>query len=110
MLRLRYREAFARLMSAGGAIGFDGCAWADADVGQLAASLRYAHDVGATSQAEFLYLHNNRLTDAALPPLVEAIEAGEMPCLKHLSLSDNELTDAGLATLRPLLAGRLTGC
>ena len=30
-----------------------------------------------------------------------------MPCLKDLYLTGNELSDAGLATLRPLLAGRL---
>ena len=32
-----------------------------------------------------------------------------MPCVDRLDLEGNELTDAGLATLRPLLAGRLSG-
>ena len=32
-----------------------------------------------------------------------------MPCLMVLDLHDNELSDAGLATLRPLLAGQLSG-
>ena len=32
-----------------------------------------------------------------------------MPCVDVLDLERNELTDAGLATLRPLLAGRLSG-
>ena len=105
----QYREAFLRLMSMGGLLGFEYCAWADADVAQLAAALRHAHAAGATTQAYSLRLGDNRLTDAALPPLVEAIEAGAMPCVNRLALEGNELTDAGLATLRPLLVGRLSG-
>jgi len=105
----QYREGFARLMSAGGGLAFDFCDWGDAEVRQLAAALMAAHAAGATTQADTLRLTGNRLTDAALPPLAEAIEAGAMPQLKYLSLHRNELTDAGLEALRPLLAGRLSG-
>ena len=96
-------------MPMGGLLAFDRCAWADADVAQLVAALRHAHAAGATTQAHNLRLAGNRLTDAALPPLVEAFEEGAMPRVDRLALDYNELSDAGLATLRPLLAGRLSG-
>ena len=86
------------------------CGWGDDGVKTLAAALAYAQANGATTQADCLRLGANELTDAAMPPLVEAIEAGAMPELEVLALQDNELLgDAGLAALRPLLAGRLSG-
>ena len=105
----QYRKAFLRLMRMDGMLGFDRCGWGDEQVRVLAAALVYAQANGATSQAIALYLGANRLTDAALPPLAEAIAAGALPKLKVLALVDNELGDAGLTTLRPLLAGRLSG-
>ena len=53
-------------------------------------------------------MSGNALTDAALPRLVAALSAGAMPEVSNLSLVRNQLTDAGLETLRPLLAGRLS--
>ena len=85
----QYKEAFFRLMSSGGMLYFGSCKWTDAEVKQLAAALQCAHAEGATSQAEYLTLQANRLTDAALPMLVEMLEAGAMPCLKQLVLYEN---------------------
>ena len=85
----QYREAFYRLMSSGGILGFSNCSWTDAHVKQLAAALQHAHAEGATSQAGQLWLMHNELTDAALPMLVEMLEAGAMPCLKELYLNEN---------------------
>ena len=107
----QYREGFLRLMGGGGGLNFDMCGWGDEEVKTLAAALAYAQASRATTQADRLSLSNNKLTDAAMPPLVEAIEAGAMPELDELELDSNEfLGDAGLAALRPLLAGRLSGC
>ena len=53
------------------------------------AALQYAHAEGVTSQADSLNLNNNQLTDAALPPLVEMLKAGAVPCLKELYLTSN---------------------
>ena len=75
---------------------------------QLVAALEFARDAGAATAADGLFLPYNRLTDAAAPPLVAALEAGAMPELTDLALEFNEVGDAGLAALRPLLAGRLT--
>ena len=73
-------------------------------------ALVYAQENGTTTQSDTLILVANQLTDAAMPPLVEAIEAGAMPALKTLALQENRLLgDTGLAALRPLLAGRLSG-
>ena len=106
----QYREGFLRLMGGGGALAFDNCGWGDEEVKTLAAALAYAQANGATTQADCLRLGANKLTDAAMPPLVEVIEAGAMPKLTDLYLEDNKLLgDAGLAALRPLLAGRLSG-
>ena len=85
----QYREAFMRLMSTGGSLVFAGCKWTDAEVKQLVAALQYAHAEGATSQADSLILSSNQLTDAALPMLVEMLEAGAVPCLKALDLRYN---------------------
>ena len=85
----QYREAFMRLMSSGGMLLFSGCKWTDAEVKQLVAALQYAHAEGATSQADCLDLNLSKLTDAALPMLVEMLEAGAMPCLKKLYLGGN---------------------
>ena len=91
----QYKEAFMRLMSSGGSLDFYGCKWTDAQVKQLVAALQYAHAEGATSQADELVLSGNQLTDAALPMLVEMLEAGAMPCLKKLWLSGNSgISDA----------------
>ena len=91
----QYKEAFFRLMSSGGLLYFSRCKWTDAEVKQLAAALQCAHAEGATSQADSLYLQMNQLTDAALPPLVEMLKAGAMPCLKELWLvGDSGIGDA----------------
>ena len=76
---------------------------------QLAVALKYAHAAEATTQADTLGLSSNRLTAAALPPLVEAIAAGAMPELKVLSLTSNDgLGDEGAAVLAAALSeGRL---
>lgn len=105
----QYREAFLRLMRAEGMLTFGSCAWADAQVAELAAALMYAHTNDATSQADNLALVSNELTDAAVPPLAAAITAGALPRLERLNLLHNQLGDAALSTLRPLLAGPLTG-
>ena len=110
----QYREAFLRLMRighgyVGSILGFDNCGWGDDQARLLAAALMYAHDNEATCRAGHLSLGGNRLTDAALPPLADAIAAGALPHLISLKLDHNELGDAGLTTLRPLLAGRLSG-
>ncbi len=90
-------------------MSFFDCKWTDADVHQLAAALKYAHAAEATTQADTLGLSSNRLTAAALPPLVEAIAAGAMPELKQLLLSSNRgLGDEGTALLAAALSeGRL---
>ena len=88
----QYKEAFFRLMSSGGLLYFRECKWTDAEVKQLAAALQCARAEGATSQADELHLHSNQLTDAALPPLVEMLKAGAVPCLKKLWLHNNSGT------------------
>ena len=104
----QYREAFLRLMSQGGQLSFIGCDWGDAEVCQLAEALTFAHKAESTCQAASLRLSQNRLTDAAVPPLVQAISSGAIPKLSFLALEDTQLTDAGLESLRDLLAGRLS--
>ena len=99
----QYREGFKRLMAKGGPMFFSRCEWTDADVEQLAAALKYAHAEGATAQADELSLIGNRLTAAALPPLVEAIAAGAMPELKKLYLNSNQLGDEFVKLLVALL-------
>ena len=107
----QYREGFLRLMGGGEELlSFARCGWGDEEVKTLAAALAYAQANRATTQARTLFLSSNKLTDAAMPPLVEAIEAGAMPDLTAFYLYSNEfLGDPGLAALRPLLAGRLSG-
>ena len=107
----QYREGFLRLMGGRGVLlNFARCGWGDEEVKTLAAALAYAQASRATTQARTLWLSSNKLTDAAMPLLVEAIEAGAMPELDGLGLDSNEfLGDPGLAALRPLLAGRLSG-
>ena len=106
----QYRDAFARLMRAGGGLNSTGCGWGDAQVQQLVAALVYAHANGATTQAGDLSLSTNELTDAAMAPLVDAIAAGALPPVDQLLLHGNPgLGDAGFATLRPVLAGPLSG-
>ena len=99
-----------RLMSSGGWLSFDGCKWKDAEVKQLVAALQYAHAEGATSQAEYLNLDDNQLTDAALPILVEMLEAGAVPRLKTLYLNNNQLTDAALPPLVEMLKAGAVPC
>ena len=106
----QYKEAFFRLMSSGGMLYFGSCKWTDAEVKQLAAALQCAHAEGATSQADYLALSGNQLTDAALPPLVEMLKAGAMPCLKELSLGNNQLTDAALPILVEMLKAGAVPC
>ena len=105
----QYREGFLRLIRGDGSLNFGRCGWGDAELRALVAALAYAHANGATTRATTLRLSSNRLSDAALPPLVEAIAAGAMPELEYLSLDRNALGDAALTTLRPLLAGPLSG-
>ena len=107
----QYREGFLRLMGGGEELlSFALCGWGDEEVKTLAAALAYAQANRATTQARTLGLSSNKLTDAAMPPLVEAVEAGAMPELGELYLNSNELLgDPGFAALRPLLAGRLSG-
>ena len=109
----QYREGFLRLMGGrerGELLNFARCGWGDEEVKTLAAALACAQASRATTQARVLRLSSNKLTDAAMPQLVEAIEAGAMPELKDFHHESNEfLGDPGLAVLRPLLAGRLSG-
>ena len=85
----QYREGFLRLMAAGGHLNFSMCSWGDAQVQVLAAALVYAQAHEATSQAEYLYLNINQLTDASVPPLVEAMAA--LPKLKKLWVMNNAI-------------------
>ena len=89
-------------MSSGGVLVFSGCKWTDEHVKQLAAALQHAHAEGATSQAEHLFLGFNELTDAALPILVEVLEAGAVPCLKELYLGGNSGISRDLVAKEPL--------
>ena len=101
----QYRTGFLRLMRKRGGLSFAGCAWGDAEVRQLVAALAFAHAEDATTQAFALYLDRNRLTAAAIPPLVEAFEAGTLPELTVLDLSGNEaLGDEGAAALAAVLS------
>ena len=103
----QYREGFMRLWRGANVLNYDRCGWGNADAERLADALDWAHAQGIDTPAESLRLGANALTDAALPRLVAALSAGAMPEVSNLSLVRNQLTDAGLETLRPLLAGRL---
>ena len=106
----QYREAFMRLMPSGGELYLTRCKWTDAEVKQLVGTLQYAHAEGATSQADTLYLRDNQLTKAALPMLVEMLEAGAMPCLKKLYLDNNfEINDISVAKELLKAAGKERG-
>ena len=104
----QYREGFMRLMRIGGMLNFYNCGWADAEAQLLFAAIQWAHGAGATTQAETLLLGSNKLTDAVVPLLVEVVEAGALPQLLELNLEDNELGDAALGALQPLLKGSLS--
>ena len=95
----QYFEAFLRLMGAARFLMFNGCGWGDAEATRLADALIWAHQHGATSPASMLMLNRNKLTDASMPQLIRAIEAGAMPNIKDLHLSDNAITDRGAETL-----------
>ena len=85
----QYKEGFLRLMAKEGLLGFFKCGWGDAEVRELAAALAYAHAAGATTQAEFLDLGGNKLTDASVPVLVELLASGAVPKLEVLGVSGN---------------------
>ena len=104
----QYREGFLRLMGDCTMLSFDSCGWHDEEARQLAGALAFAHAQGATTPAHTLRLFGNRLTDAALPHLVAAFEAGALPSVDNLVLLDNRFTDAAIELLRPLLTGQLS--
>ena len=104
----QYREGFLRLMGECRMLSFDSCGWHDEEARQLAGALAFAHAQGATTPARTLILSGNRLTDAALPHLVAAFEAGALPSVDNLVLLDNRFTDAAIELLRPLLTGQLS--
>ncbi len=49
------------------------------------------HDIACNQEVEVLVLNNNRLGDEGVKKLVEGLMA--YPQIKHLALSNNELTD-----------------
>jgi Leucine-rich repeat (LRR) protein len=104
----QYRRGFERLWRGASMLNYSRCGWGDADAEELAGALEWAHAQGIDTPAYSLRMGANALTDEALPRLVAALQAGAMPELNNLALEDNKLTDAGLETLRPLLAGRLS--
>jgi len=104
----QYRKAFVRLMRGAGQLSYFNCGWGDEEAAVLCDALEWAHANDATTSACILFLGANKLTDAALPRLVEVLSAGAMPKLRTLILTDNALSDAGLSVLQPLVAGRLS--
>ena len=97
-----------RLWRGADMLDYSNCGWGDADAERLAGALDWAHAQGIDTPAESLRLSANALTDAAPPRLVAALSAVAMPEVSALALGGNQLMDAGLETLRPLLAGRLS--
>ena len=63
---------------------------------------------GATSQARKLNLWKNKLTSAAVPPLVELVNSGVMPQLERMALVrpgqepeiHNEIDESAVALLQ----------
>lgn len=104
----QFREAFLRLFSKAERLLFGDIAWTDADVRQLAVALIFAHEAGATSKALLLTLGDNKLTAAAVAPIVEVLTAGALPHLRLLSVQDNDgdLTDAGRSQLQSACEGQ----
>merc|ERR1712151_771365 len=85
----QYREAFLRLIRAEGELAFFGCSWTDEDMAQLAIALKHAHTAGATTQAYYLRLDDNQLTDKALTHLTDVLTVGAVPRLTAFVLHDN---------------------
>ena len=104
----QYKQGFERLWCGADDLDYGNCGWGDKEAEQLVDTLEWAHAQGIETPAHSLDLSANALPDEALPRLVAALQAGAMPKLRILVLEGNQLTDAGLETLRPLLAGRLS--
>ena len=105
----QYKRGFERLWCEPVAVlNYNMCGWGDKEAEELVDALEWAHAKGIDTPAKSLFLGDNALTDEALPRIVAALQAGAMPELGYLALDDNQLTDAGLETLRPLFAGRLS--
>ena len=97
----QYRAAFLRLLSGAEKLVYGGCGWGDEDAAVACDALLWAHANGATSPATFLTLHDNKLTDACVPRLVEVLSAGAAPKLKSLYLiAGNALSDAGKQSVK----------
>ena len=104
----QYRESFARLMRLGGSLSYEMCRWGAEEAAVLAEALEAAHEMGVTTTAFNLGVASNRLPDSALPPIIRAIECGALPQLRTLMLEGNQVGDAGVRMLAPLLGGQLS--
>ena len=104
----QYRQAYVRLMRGADKLDYSNCCWGDTEAASLYDALEWAHANDATTSASILGLRYNKLTDAAVPRLVEVLSAGAIPELKGLYLDGNALSDAGLQLLQPLVAGRIS--
>ena len=97
----QYREAFLRLVSGAEGLRYGGRgSWGDDKAAVLCDALLWAHTNGATTQATYLGLLGNRLTDASAARLVAVLSAGAAPRLETLCLVGNALTDAGKQTMK----------
>merc|ERR1740123_386050 len=90
-------------------MNFAMCDWTHIEVRSFMATFSYMRTAGVPTPAHTLGLDANALTDAALPPLIDGLLTGAMPQLRVLHLDRNELSDAGLDMLSPLLSGPLSG-
>ena len=97
----QYREAFLRLVSGAEGLRYGGRgSWGDDKAAVLCDALLWAHTNGATTQATYLGLLGNHLTDASAARLVAVLSAGAAPRLETLCLVGNALTDAGKQTMK----------
>ena len=100
----QYETGFKRLFANAEAMNFGGCRWGDEELASLAAALAWADDHGATTRAATLALNGNAFTDVSFSVLVDALESGVMPELKHLYLEENQISDLGAQKLAAALA------
>jgi len=96
----QYEEAFMRLFASAKALSYSELGWGEAAAEELAVAFQYLHArTGGIGAAEYLSLHSNQLTDAAITSLSRAFSLGALPSLTDLRLNVNQIGDVGAVAL-----------
>ena len=85
----QHQEGLLHLLGTEKYLNYGNLGWGPAEAKQVAGALAYAQEMGTAVAAETLFINGNQLGSEGVRAIGEVIEAGALPRLKELYISDN---------------------